>query len=155
MRAGRASLRSIGGTAERREEERAERLRGRGRRGAPEAAAGCEAEGRARKAGQEEAAGCETVQAGEGGGRVARAGEGADDAGHRDRRWDDATVESGIAGNFTGWAGRAVRALENGQRWQIANGGSSTTPPWPSPKVQIGPASLGGFWLTIEGGRRG
>lgn len=64
---------------------------------------------------------------------------------------DDATVASGIAGNFTGWAGRAVPALNNGPRWQIAKGGRSTPPPWRSPKVQIVPANLGGFWRTSEG----
>lgn len=62
-----------------------------------------------------------------------------------------ATVESRLAGNFTGWEGRAVLTLENGQRWQIANGGSYMTPPLPSPKVKIAPANLGGFWMTIEG----
>lgn len=62
-----------------------------------------------------------------------------------------ATVESRIAGNFTGWDGRAVLTLENGQRWQIANGGNYSTPPLPSPQVKIAPASLGGFWMTIEG----
>jgi hypothetical protein len=62
-----------------------------------------------------------------------------------------ATVESRIAGDFKGWEGRAVLTLENGQRWQIANGGLYSTPPMPSPKVKIVPASLGGFWMTIEG----
>jgi hypothetical protein len=62
-----------------------------------------------------------------------------------------ATVESRIAGNFTGWDGRAVLTLENGQRWQIANGGNYSTPPLLSPQVKITPAPLGGFWMTIEG----
>jgi predicted secreted protein len=62
-----------------------------------------------------------------------------------------ATVESRIEGNFTGWEGRAVLKLENGQRWQIANGGFYSAPPIPNPKVKIVPASLGGFWMTIEG----
>ena len=62
-----------------------------------------------------------------------------------------ATVESRIAGNFTGWDGRAVLTLENGQRWQIANGGNYSTPALPSPQVKITPAALGGFWMTIEG----
>jgi len=61
------------------------------------------------------------------------------------------TVESRIAGDFKGWEGRAVLTLENGQRWQIANGGLYSTPPVPSPKVKIVPASLGGFWMMIEG----
>jgi hypothetical protein len=62
-----------------------------------------------------------------------------------------ATVASRIAGDFSGWEGRAVLTLENGQRWQIANGGTYTTPVLPSPNVKIVPANLGGFWLTIEG----
>lgn len=62
-----------------------------------------------------------------------------------------ATVESRIEGNFTGWEGRAVLKLENGQRWQITNGGLYSTPPIANPKVKIVPASLGGFWMTIEG----
>lgn len=62
-----------------------------------------------------------------------------------------ATVESRIAGNFTGWEGRAVLTLENGQRWQIANGGTYMTPALPSPNVKIVPANLGGFWMAIEG----
>jgi hypothetical protein len=60
-------------------------------------------------------------------------------------------TESRIAGDFTGWSGRSVIVLENGQRWQIANGGSYITPPIPSPKVTIFPAKLGGFWMKIEG----
>ena len=62
-----------------------------------------------------------------------------------------AAVESRIAGDFTGWEGRAVLTLENGQRWQIANGGLYSTPPLKNPRVKIVPAPLGGFWLTIEG----
>ena len=54
-------------------------------------------------------------------------------------------------GNFTGWEGRAVLTLENGQRWQIANGGTYMTPALPSPNVKIVPANLGGFWMAIEG----
>ena len=62
-----------------------------------------------------------------------------------------AATESRIAGDFTGWEGKAIFTLENGQRWQIANGGQYSTPAIPSPAVKIVPASLGGFWMTIEG----
>lgn len=62
-----------------------------------------------------------------------------------------AAIESRIAGDFTGWQGKAVFALENGQRWQMANAGHYYTPAIKSPVVKITPASLGGFWLTIEG----
>lgn len=61
------------------------------------------------------------------------------------------TVESRIAGDFKGWEGKTVLPLENGQRWQIANGGIYSSPPIPSPKVKIVPSNLGGFWMTIEG----
>ncbi|MCX6956594.1 MAG: hypothetical protein NTV51_31065 [Verrucomicrobia bacterium] len=62
-----------------------------------------------------------------------------------------ATVESRIRGDFKGWEGKAILTLEDGSRWQIANGGSYMTPPLPSPKVKIEPSSLGGFWMKIEG----
>jgi hypothetical protein len=62
-----------------------------------------------------------------------------------------ASTDSRIAGDFTGWSGKAIFTLENGQRWLVVNGGEYSTPPIPSPKVKIVPASLGGFWMTIEG----
>ena len=61
------------------------------------------------------------------------------------------TVETRSAGDFKGWEGRTVFTLEHGQRWQVANGGLYSTPPIPSPKVKIAPATMGGFWMTIEG----
>ena len=61
------------------------------------------------------------------------------------------TIESRLVGNFTGWEGRKVFTLENGQHWQVANGGEYFSPPVPSPKVTVSPATLGGFWLTFEG----
>jgi hypothetical protein len=60
-------------------------------------------------------------------------------------------LESRLVGNFTGWEGRKVFTLENGQHWQVANGGEYFSPPVPNPKVKISPATLGGFWMTIEG----
>jgi hypothetical protein len=62
-----------------------------------------------------------------------------------------AAIESRIAGDFTGWDGKAIFTLENGQRWQLANAGRYYTPALSSPKVKIVPASMGGFWMTIEG----
>ena len=60
-------------------------------------------------------------------------------------------IESRIAGEFAGWSGRTVFTLENGQRWQVANGGSYYSPVVASPKVKVFPAALGGFWMKIEG----
>lgn len=62
-----------------------------------------------------------------------------------------ATVESRIAGDFKGWDGKTIFTMEDGARWQVANSGSYSTPPIASPKVKIAPATMGGFWLTIEG----
>ena len=62
-----------------------------------------------------------------------------------------AATDSRIAGDFTGWEGRAIITLENGQRWQIANGGSYYSPTLTSPKVKVLPAALGAFWMSIEG----
>jgi hypothetical protein len=62
-----------------------------------------------------------------------------------------AAIESRIAGDFTGWQGKAVFVLENGQRWQMANAGNYYTPAIKSPAVKITPAAIGGFWMTIEG----
>jgi hypothetical protein len=60
-------------------------------------------------------------------------------------------VESRIAGKFTGWEGRAIFTLENGEHWQVANSGTSYyTPAIMNPKVKITPAALGAFWMTIE-----
>ncbi len=61
-----------------------------------------------------------------------------------------ATTESRLIGDFTGWDGRSIFTLENGQHWQLANAGSNITPLISSPKVTIVPLSFGGFWMTIE-----
>jgi hypothetical protein len=63
-----------------------------------------------------------------------------------------AAMESRLTGEFTGWSGRTSFKLENGQVWQQANSDQyDYTPPLKAPKVQIYPASLGTFWLKIEG----
>ncbi len=61
------------------------------------------------------------------------------------------TIESRLPGNFTGWEGRPIFTLENGQRWQLAEAGNYFSPPIASPKVKIYPAAFSGFWMTIEG----
>ena len=66
---------------------------------------------------------------------------------------DYATIESRMVGLFTGWEGRTVFLLENGQRWQVAGGGVYATPPLPNPAVKIVPGMLGSFWLQVEGVR--
>jgi hypothetical protein len=58
-------------------------------------------------------------------------------------------VESRIRGKFTGWEGRQIFTLENGQRWQLANPESYYSPEMDGPKVVITPAALGGFWMSL------
>jgi type IV secretory pathway VirB10-like protein len=67
---------------------------------------------------------------------------------------DYATVESRIAGEFRGWSGKTIFALENGQRWRSAGESTYVSPPIASPAVKITPGSLGAFWLTVEGVRQ-
>ena len=62
-----------------------------------------------------------------------------------------AAIESRIAGDFTGWQGKTIFLLENGQRWQVANAGNYYSPTLKNPAVKITPAALGAFWMTIEG----
>ncbi len=58
-------------------------------------------------------------------------------------------VESRISGTFSGWEGRQIFTLENGQRWQLANPESYYAPEMQGPKVLITPAALGGFWMSL------
>lgn len=58
--------------------------------------------------------------------------------------------ETRIKGTFTGWRGRTIFTLENGQRWQQANDGEYVDTPRDSPKVRIIPAGIG-YWMEIEG----
>ncbi len=61
-------------------------------------------------------------------------------------------MESRLTGKFAGWSGRTSFELENGQRWVQANNDTyAYTPTLESPKVEIYPASLGTYWLEIEG----
>ena len=62
-------------------------------------------------------------------------------------------LESRLVGDFGGWNGKSVFALENGTRWVQQNPGETHVfaPALHSPKVKIKPASLHGFWLQIEG----
>lgn len=62
------------------------------------------------------------------------------------------TMESRLVGDFSGWSGRTSFKLENGQLWIQANSDSyQYSPALNSPKVKIYPASLGNYWMEIEG----
>ncbi len=63
----------------------------------------------------------------------------------------EAAMESRIDGKFTGWEGRTVFRLKNGQQWQVANPGEGYwCPAMMNPRVRITPSSLGGYWMVIE-----
>jgi hypothetical protein len=61
-----------------------------------------------------------------------------------------AVVQSTIVGKFSGWQGKTVFQLANGQYWQVTNNGESYfTPPKENVEVTISPAALGGFWMDF------
>lgn len=63
-----------------------------------------------------------------------------------------APVQGRLAGTFTGWSAGTIFVLEDGQRWRVADAGSSYFgPPIERPAASIRPAAFGSFWLEIEG----
>ena len=60
-----------------------------------------------------------------------------------------ATIKSTIPGRFRGWGSSTIFTLANGQRWQIANGGSYYTPAKQDIEVEITPSTLGGYWMRF------
>ncbi|MBI2514119.1 MAG: hypothetical protein HYV96_19275 [Opitutae bacterium] len=60
-------------------------------------------------------------------------------------------MESRIAGPFTGWTGKTVFHLENGQIWQQNDDSSYVDRAVDSPKVRIIPGRLGTFWMEVDG----
>lgn len=58
-------------------------------------------------------------------------------------------VESSIPGVFTGWSGRAVLTLKNGQRWKTIDADTNYCPPVENPRVIITKGALGGYWMLI------
>ena len=59
-------------------------------------------------------------------------------------------VESRIDGKFSGWRGKTVFRLENGQEWTQAESGSFTNGVYDHPKVRVKPMMLGSWLLSIE-----
>lgn len=66
-----------------------------------------------------------------------------------DNKPEPDTVTSRIAGRFTGWEGRVVVTLENGQRWQTIEAGTNYCPPVQNPQVTTIKGALGSYWMTI------
>jgi hypothetical protein len=60
-------------------------------------------------------------------------------------------IESNIVGNFEGWRGHTVFALENGQEWQQAESGARDTGKIANAKVKIKPMLLGSWLMYVDG----
>jgi hypothetical protein len=61
--------------------------------------------------------------------------------------------ESRLAGDYTGWEGRTLFRLENGQVWQQADAGVRVDDRRVQPRVRLRPGAVGTYWLEIEGVR--
>ena len=65
-------------------------------------------------------------------------------------RVGEATVESTVPSNFSGWGPNEAIALENGQVWQVVDGSSYATRPGKrTASVQRG--MLGAYFLNVDG----
>ena len=59
-------------------------------------------------------------------------------------------IETRLAGSFSGWYGKSVFTMENGQEWTQAESGSYTSGPFDHPKVKIKPMVLGSWLMYVE-----
>lgn len=59
-------------------------------------------------------------------------------------------VETRISGNFTGWRGKTVFRLDNGQEWTQAESGQFSNGTYEHPKVKIKPMLLGSWLMYVE-----
>lgn len=59
-----------------------------------------------------------------------------------------------IEGEFTGWSGRTVFKLDNGQWWQQTDGTTFSVPRMTNPGVEIQPAMMGSWLLKVDGYNR-
>ncbi|NCT69149.1 MAG: hypothetical protein GXC76_16090 [Rhodanobacteraceae bacterium] len=64
---------------------------------------------------------------------------------------DRAPVNAHIAGTFTGWRGKTVFRLDNGQEWQQAESGSYNAGEFTNPGVTIKPMILGSWLMSVQG----
>lgn len=60
-------------------------------------------------------------------------------------------LESQLVGEFSGWEGKSVFRLKNGQIWQQNDTSTRAERPRMEPKVRIFPGLLGAYWLEVEG----
>jgi hypothetical protein len=60
-------------------------------------------------------------------------------------------IEGHIDGTFTGWRGKSVFKLDNGQEWRQAESGMYDAGKFDSPVVRIKPMLLGSWLMYVEG----
>lgn len=60
-------------------------------------------------------------------------------------------VEGHISGVFTGWRGKSVFKLDNGQEWRQAESGSYDAGKFENPAVRIKPMLLGSWLMYVDG----
>ncbi len=60
-------------------------------------------------------------------------------------------VEAHIEGMFTGWRGKSVFKLDNGQEWKQAESGIYDAGKFENPVVRIKPMLLGSWLMYVEG----
>ncbi|WP_300614791.1 hypothetical protein [Dokdonella sp.] len=60
-------------------------------------------------------------------------------------------IETRITGTFTGWRGKSVFRLDNGQEWQQAESGTFSAGEMDNPKVKIKPMMLGSWLMVVDG----
>jgi len=58
-------------------------------------------------------------------------------------------IESRIDGKFSGWYGKTVFKLENGQEWTQTESGSFSNGKYDHPKVRIKPMILGSWLVSV------
>jgi hypothetical protein len=63
---------------------------------------------------------------------------------------DREVVESRIDGKFSGWYGKNVFKLENGQEWTQAESGSMQTGVYDHPTVKIKPMLVGSWLMYVD-----
>jgi hypothetical protein len=60
-------------------------------------------------------------------------------------------VEAHIEGVFTGWRGKSLFKLDNGQEWRQAESGAYDAGKFDNPVVHIKPMLLGSWLMYVEG----
>lgn len=60
-------------------------------------------------------------------------------------------IESRISGTFTGWRGKSVFKLDNGQEWQQTESGQYSAGEFSNPAVKVKPMLLGSWLMVVDG----